>query len=96
MVDKAASSHEPVQITGRRNNAVLISEEDWRAKAPATSFVADWSQANARDREAAQLFLKSVWPKLKDASATYPAQITATTGRPRDLASSMRGRYDVR
>jgi antitoxin YefM len=31
LLDKAASSHEPVQITGKRNNAVLISEEDWRA-----------------------------------------------------------------
>jgi prevent-host-death family protein len=31
LVDEAASSHEPVLITGRRANAVLVSEEDWRA-----------------------------------------------------------------
>jgi len=31
LLDKAAASHEPLQIAGRRNNAVLISEEDWRA-----------------------------------------------------------------
>jgi prevent-host-death family protein len=31
LVDEAASSHEPILITGRRANAVLISEEDWRA-----------------------------------------------------------------
>ena len=31
LLDKTASSHEPVQISGRRNSAVLISEEDWRA-----------------------------------------------------------------
>jgi len=31
LLDQAASSHEPVQITGKRTNAVLISEEDWRA-----------------------------------------------------------------
>lgn len=31
LVDSAARSHEPVQITGRRANAVLVSEEDWRA-----------------------------------------------------------------
>lgn len=31
LLNKTASSHEPVQIAGRRNNAVLISEEDWRA-----------------------------------------------------------------
>ena len=31
LVDRTADSHEPVQITGKRNNAVLVSEEDWRA-----------------------------------------------------------------
>jgi len=31
LIDQAAESHEPVQITGKRNNAVLVSEEDWRA-----------------------------------------------------------------
>ena len=31
LVDDAASTHEPVQITGRRGNAVLVSEEDWRS-----------------------------------------------------------------
>ncbi|MDP3981178.1 MAG: type II toxin-antitoxin system Phd/YefM family antitoxin [Chlamydiota bacterium] len=31
LLDKIAVSHEPIQITGKRNNAVLVSEEDWRA-----------------------------------------------------------------
>ena len=31
LLDKTADSHEPVQITGKRHNAVLISEEDWSA-----------------------------------------------------------------
>ena len=31
LLDEAASSHEPIHITGRRSNAVLISEEEWRA-----------------------------------------------------------------
>jgi prevent-host-death family protein len=31
LLDKAASSHEPIQVTGKRANAVLISEEDWRS-----------------------------------------------------------------
>ncbi len=31
LLDEAADSHEPVQITGQRNNAILISEEDWNA-----------------------------------------------------------------
>jgi len=31
LVDDASASHEPVLITGKRGNAVLISEDDWRA-----------------------------------------------------------------
>ena len=31
LVDLTARSHEPIQITGKRNNAVLVSEEDWRS-----------------------------------------------------------------
>ena len=29
--DSVAASHEPVLITGKRSNAVLIAEDDWRA-----------------------------------------------------------------
>jgi len=31
VIDTALSDHEPVQITGKRGNAVLVSESDWRA-----------------------------------------------------------------
>jgi antitoxin YefM len=31
LIDEAAASHQPVLITGKRNNAVLVSEEDWAA-----------------------------------------------------------------
>jgi antitoxin YefM len=31
LVDDVAESHAPVQIVGKRNSAVLISEDDWRA-----------------------------------------------------------------
>jgi len=31
LLDEAAVSHEPIQITGKRSNAVLVSEEDWRS-----------------------------------------------------------------
>ena len=31
LLDDVAASHEPIEITGRRNNAVLVSEDDWRA-----------------------------------------------------------------
>lgn len=31
LVDEVQKSHEPVQITGKRGNAVLVGEDDWRA-----------------------------------------------------------------
>ena len=31
LVDQANESHEPIQITGKRGNAVLLAESDWRA-----------------------------------------------------------------
>jgi prevent-host-death family protein len=31
LVDEVTDSHEPIQIVGKRNSAVLISEEDWKA-----------------------------------------------------------------
>lgn len=29
LIDDTASSHQPILITGKRANAVLLSEEDW-------------------------------------------------------------------
>ena len=31
LLDDIAASHEPIQITGKRGSAVLISAEDWRS-----------------------------------------------------------------
>ncbi|MBI5017579.1 MAG: type II toxin-antitoxin system Phd/YefM family antitoxin [Deltaproteobacteria bacterium] len=31
LLDDVAESHEPIQIAGKRSNAVLLSEDDWRA-----------------------------------------------------------------
>lgn len=31
LLDEVSESHEAVLITGKRTNAVLVSEEDWRA-----------------------------------------------------------------
>ena len=30
LLDEVADSHQPVQITGKRSNGVLVSEDDWR------------------------------------------------------------------
>jgi antitoxin YefM len=31
LIDEASSSHQPVVITGKRNNVVLVSLDDWSA-----------------------------------------------------------------
>lgn len=31
LIDEANASHHPIQITGKRGNAVLLSEDDWRS-----------------------------------------------------------------
>jgi prevent-host-death family protein len=31
LLDEARTSGEPIQITGKRSNGILISESDWRA-----------------------------------------------------------------
>ena len=31
LMDETAQTHEPILITGKRNNVVMISQEDWNA-----------------------------------------------------------------
>ena len=31
LIDETSETHEPIVITGKRGNAVLISEEDWKS-----------------------------------------------------------------
>jgi len=31
LIDEVAEAHQPVVITGKQNNVVLVSEEDWEA-----------------------------------------------------------------
>lgn len=31
LLDETANSHDPIQITGKRANAILVSEDDWRS-----------------------------------------------------------------
>jgi len=31
LINEVRESHEPIQITGKQGNAVLICEEDWRS-----------------------------------------------------------------
>jgi len=30
-MDETAQTHQPIMITGKRNNVVMLSEEDWNA-----------------------------------------------------------------
>ncbi len=31
LIDETSESHEPILITGKRSNAILLAEEDWNA-----------------------------------------------------------------
>lgn len=31
LLDEVSATHDPILITGKRSNAVLIAEDDWRA-----------------------------------------------------------------
>ena len=31
LIDETAQNHEPILITGKRNNVVMLSQEDWNA-----------------------------------------------------------------
>lgn len=31
LIDEATETHQPIVITGKRGNAVLVSEDDWNA-----------------------------------------------------------------
>ena len=31
LIDETTATHKPITITGKRGNAVLLSEEDWNA-----------------------------------------------------------------
>jgi len=31
LIDETSTSHQPIVITGKRGNAVLLAEEDWNA-----------------------------------------------------------------
>ena len=31
LIDETATSHKPITITGKRSNAILLSEDDWNS-----------------------------------------------------------------
>lgn len=31
LIDETAHNHQPIMITGKRNNAILVAQEDWDA-----------------------------------------------------------------
>jgi len=42
IMDETAQTHQPIMITGKRNNVVMLCEEDWNAMdAPNTEFSED-------------------------------------------------------
>ena len=74
LLDEAAESHEPIQITGKRGNAVLVSEEDWRSM-QATLYLLSIPHAGInpkRDGRAAREGLQESW--LVNWSIVYTKQ----------------------
>jgi hypothetical protein len=63
----------PSQVAGQ--------EAMWRAKAPATSFVPDWSRADRTDAKATARFLRDVWPRLTKAAESLNGQARGRTGK---------------
>ena len=64
LLDKTAESHEPIQITGKRHNAVLIAEDDWRA-INETLYLLSISEMRESIREGLETPLKKCSKKLE-------------------------------
>ena len=64
LLDKTAESHEPIQITGKRHNAVLISEEDWTA-IQETLYLLSIPGMRESIRKGLKMPLKKCSPELK-------------------------------
>jgi len=39
LIDETAETHRPIVITGKRNNAILLAEQDWNAIAETLSLL---------------------------------------------------------
>jgi len=39
LIDETAKTHRPIVITGKRNNAILLAEQDWNAIAETLSLL---------------------------------------------------------
>ncbi len=50
LVDQVQQSHEPIQITGKRGNAVLVGEDDWLAVQETLHLVVDPRDARVDHR----------------------------------------------
>ena len=64
LLDQTAHSHEPIQITGKRTNAVLVSEEDWRS-IQETLYLMSIPGMRVSIRRAIKTPLSQCHPKLK-------------------------------
>ncbi len=61
--------------------ATIIAQDMWKAKAPTTSFVADWTDADRIDAEASQYFLQHIWPKIKPVAESLNSELAVETGK---------------
>jgi prevent-host-death family protein len=62
LIERVTTSHEPVTIIGKRANAVLVSEEDWRSiqeKLSLISIPAGWKSLEKGVAESLETFSES-------------------------------------
>ncbi len=64
LLDRTAESHEPIQITGKRHNAVLVSEEDW-ASIQETLYLLSIPGMRESIRKGLKIPVKKCGPTLK-------------------------------
>ena len=64
LIDAASESHKPITIKGKRNNAILISEDDWSA-IQETLFLMSIPKMRQSIKEGLELPLSSCSDELK-------------------------------
>lgn len=63
LIDEAATSHQPLVITGKRNNAVLVAADDWAAMQE-TLFLLSIPNMRESIRESLNTPVSELVPKL--------------------------------
>ncbi|WP_421856016.1 type II toxin-antitoxin system Phd/YefM family antitoxin [Marinomonas sp.] len=61
LIDEVAESHQPLIIAGKRNNTVLVSEEDWSATQETLFLISTPNIGEGMDTSVSECFEKLDW-----------------------------------